>query len=200
MKLTGQNTYTGATNVTAGTLVVNGNISSSSLTTVASGATIGGSGTVGALTVSSGASINPGNSPGTLNVVGNYTQEGTLIAEITGLAAGTEHDQVNVTGTVTLSGLLSIQASGSPSYQSGDMIFLILNDGTDAIVGNFSNFSEGATATFGGFDWTITYQADSTLTSFTGGNDVAFRAIPEPSAALLGGLSLLALLRRRRTV
>ncbi|MEN9991823.1 MAG: hypothetical protein RLZZ224_1525, partial [Verrucomicrobiota bacterium] len=39
---------------------------------------------------------------------------------------------------------------------------------------------------------------NSTSSSFTGGNDVALRAIPEPSAALLGGLSALALLRRRR--
>ena len=36
------NTYTGATNVNSGALIVNGNISSSLLTTVASGATLGG--------------------------------------------------------------------------------------------------------------------------------------------------------------
>ena len=49
--LSNTNGYLGATNVNSGKLVVNGNISTSSLTTVASGATLGGSGTVGALTV-----------------------------------------------------------------------------------------------------------------------------------------------------
>jgi autotransporter-associated beta strand protein len=188
--------YTGDTNVNEGTLVVNGNISTSNVT-VASGATIGGSGTVGALTIQSGGFVNPGNSPGILNT-GNYNQVGTLVAEITGLTAGTQHDQINVIGTVTLSGALDIQASGG-TYALNNMIFLILNDGADAVSGTFSGLAQGATAAnFGGFDWIISYEANSTSSSFLGGNDVALRAIPEPSAALLGGLSALALLRRRR--
>jgi autotransporter-associated beta strand protein len=194
--LTGNSTYTGDTNVNEGTLVVNGNISTSNVT-VSSGATIGGSGTVGALTIQSGGFVNPGNSPGILNT-GNYNQVGTLVAEITGLNAGTQHDQINVIGTVTLSGALDIQASGG-TYALNNMIFLILNDGVDAVSGTFSGLAQGATAaTFGGFDWIISYEANSTSSSFLGGNDVALRAIPEPSAALLGGLSALALLRRRR--
>jgi hypothetical protein len=103
-----------------------------------------------------------------------------------------------VTGNVTLSGALSILGSGS-GYALDSIIFLILNDDTEDINGMFSNYTEGATATsFGGFDWIITYQADSTTSSFTGGNDVALRAIPEASTALLGGLGALGLLRRRR--
>lgn len=193
---TGTYTYTGATNVNAGTLVVNGNISTSNFT-VADGATIGGSGTVGALTIQSGGFVNVGNSPGILNT-GNYNQAGTLIAEITGLAAGTQHDQLNVTGTVTLSGALDIQATGG-TYALDSMIFLILNDGVDVVSGTFSGLAQGATAaSFGGFDWIISYEANSSGSSFTGGNDVALRAIPEPSTALLGGLGVLALLRRRR--
>jgi autotransporter-associated beta strand protein len=192
----GTYSYTGATNVNEGTLVVNGNISTSHVT-VASGATIGGSGTVGALTVQAGGFVNPGNSPGILNT-GNYNQAGTLVAEITGLTAGTQHDQINVTGTVTLSGSLSVLATGG-TYALDSMIFLILNDGIDAVNGTFFGLAQGDTAaTFGGFDWIISYEANSTGSSFLGGNDVALRAIPEPSAALLGGLSILALLRRRR--
>ena len=202
--ITGTNSYTGATNVTSGTLVVNGNIASSSLTTVASGATIGGSGTVGVLNVSSGAFINPGNSPGILNT-GNYTQVGTYSAEITGIVAGTEHDQINVTGTVDIAGGSLTTLFSAGTYAENDLIFILLNDGVDAITGTYTGLADGALVTsFGGFDWTISYFADSTVGpsgSFTGGNDIALRAnaIPEPNvAALLGCLGVILILRRRR--
>ncbi len=45
--LTGNNTYTGATNVEAGTLLVNGNQTGNGLTTVSDGATFGGTGQIG---------------------------------------------------------------------------------------------------------------------------------------------------------
>jgi autotransporter-associated beta strand protein len=202
--ITGTNSYTGATNVTSGTLVVNGNIASSSLTTVASGATIGGSGTVGVLTVSSGAFINPGNSPGILNT-GDYTQVGTYSAEITGIVAGTEHDQINVTGTVDITGGSLTTLFSAGTYAENDLIFILLNDGADAITGTYAGLANGALVeNFGGFNWTISYFADSTAGpsgSFTGGNDIALRAnaIPEPNvAALLGCLGVLLILRRRR--
>ncbi len=202
LTLTSTNTYTGATNVTSGTLVVNGSISTSSLTTVASGATIGGSGTVGALTVSLGGSINPGNSPGILTVSGNYTQAGAYNVEITGLTAGSGHDQINVTsGTVDIIAGASLNALFSGSYAANDLIFILLNNDTDAITGTYSGLIQGATVTsYGGFNWKISYIADSASTSFTGGNDIALRAeaIPEPRAALLGCLGVLLLLRRRR--
>jgi autotransporter-associated beta strand protein len=199
LEFTGNQQYTGSTTVSAGTLIINGNISTSTLTTVENGATIAGSGTIGALTVNAGAFINPGNSPGILNT-GDYSQAGTLVAEITGITAGTQHDQINVTDSVTLSGALSLDTlNAGIDYVLNDVIFLILNDDTDAIVGRFSNYTEGANVgSFGGFDWVISYQADYDNGSFFNGNDVALMAIPEPSAALLGGLSALALLRRRR--
>ncbi|TAE93305.1 MAG: hypothetical protein EAZ81_00405, partial [Verrucomicrobia bacterium] len=85
------------------------------------------------------------------------------------------------------------------SYQLNDMIFLILNDSTDAVTGTFNGLAQnGFVTSYGGWDWVISYNADSTTSSFTGGNDVALRAIPETSTTLLGGLGALALLRRRR--
>jgi len=199
MVMSGNSNYTGATNVNAGTLVINGNISTSNVT-VLTGATLGGSGTVGSLTVNEGATINPGNSPGILNVNGAYNQAGTLIAEITGTTAGSGYDQINVTGSVNLSGALTLDVTNAGTgYVLNSMIFLILNDAVDAVTGAFSNYAQGTNVgNFGGFDWVISYEADSSNSSFTGGNDVALRAIPEPSAVLLGGLGFVGLMRRRR--
>lgn len=202
LTLTGTNSYDGATTVTNGKLVVNGNSSTSSLTTVASGATLGGSGTVGALIVSTGGFVTPGNSPGILTVNGNYTQAGQYTAEIAGTTAGTSYDQIAVTGTVDVTGGSLATAFSSGSYTSGDLLFILTNDGADAVTGSYAGYAQGAVvANFGGFNWQISYIADSTGNTFTGGNDIALSAttVPEPRAALLGGLGLLALLRRRRT-
>ena len=184
-----------------GKLIVNGNISTSILTTVASGATLGGSGTVRALTIASGAFVTPGNSPGILTVNGNYTQAGTYSAEITGTTAGVGgYDQIVVTGTVDITGGSLVALFSSGSYALGDKLFILTNDGSDAITGSYSGFAQGATvASYGGFDWAISYLADATGNTFTGGNDIALMAVPEPSASLLiGSFGALALLRRRR--
>ena len=192
--------YTGAIAVNAGTLIVNGNVFTS-ITTVASGGTISGSGTTGALTVQTGGFINPGNSPGILST-GNYAQLGLYTAEINGLTAGTQHDQINVTGTVNITGG-SLATLFTGSYALNDMIFILLNDGlpADTITGTFAGLAQGATAaTYGGFDWKISYQGNSGGSpSFLGGNDIVLQAIPEPNvAALIGGFGMLCLLRRRR--
>ena len=200
LTLSGSSTYTGTTAVTEGKLVVNGNISTSILTTVTSGATLGGSGTVGALTVNSGAFVTPGNSPGILTVNGDYTQAGQYTAEITGTTAGSQYDQIGVTGAVDISGGSLVTLFSGAGYSMGNLLFILLNDSTDAVTGTYSGFAQGATVTtYGGFDWAISYSADSTGNTFTGGNDIALMAIPEPNAAaLIGGFGVLALLRRRR--
>jgi MYXO-CTERM domain-containing protein len=204
MELTGSNSYTGATLVTGGKLIVNGNISTS-VTTVQTGGTIGGSGTVGSLIVQAGGTVAPGNSPGVLTVDGDYSQSGTLALEINGLSAGSLHDQVVVDrssgdGTVSISGNLSVLFGGGYTPANGDLIFILLNDGTDAITGTFSGLAQNdIVASHGGYDWRISYSADASGSSFLGGNDIALVAVPEPEAALLGGLGLLALLRRRRS-
>lgn len=200
LTLTNTSTYTGATTVSAGTLIVNGNISTSSLTTVNGTGTLGGNGTVGDLTIAAGGSHNPGNSPGIMNT-GDYTMAGSLNIEAIGNTPGVSgYDQVNVTGTVNLSGTLNTSFTGG-TYANGNLLFILLNDESDAVTGTFSGLAQNAfVINYGGFDWNISYTADSTGNTFTGGNDVALMAIPEPDlAALLGTLGTLALLRRRRS-
>ena len=199
LTFTGTNTYTGTTSVNKGSLIVNGSISTSVLTTVASGATIGGDGTTGALTILAGGAIKPGNSPGSLDVSGNYIQAGTYTAEINGLIAGTGYDQINVIGSVDITGG-SLVTMFSGTYALNNMVFILTNNGTDAITGTYNTFAQGAVvASYGGFDWQISYLANSVGSTFTGGNDIALMAIPEPNAAaLLGSLGVIALLRRRR--
>jgi autotransporter-associated beta strand protein len=196
LTLTGNNTYTGATTVSTGKLVINGNVSASS-TSVSSGATLGGIGTVGPLTIQSGGIVAPGNSPGILTVNGNYTQAGQYTAEIAGTTAGSGYDQINVLGTVDISGG-SLVTAFSGSYAKNDLLFILLNDGTDAINGTFAGYAQGATvASYGYMDWQISYTANSATNQFTGGNDIALMAIPEPSSCTVAGIGLAMLLGRR---
>src|SRR5262249_36254304 len=106
--LTGTSTYTGGTTVNGGTLLVDGSLTASPVT-VARGGTLGGTGTIGgAVTVNGSGTLSPGHSPGVLST-GNLSlgSGSTFNAEISGTTPGNGagfHDQVNVTGSVSLGG------------------------------------------------------------------------------------------------
>ncbi len=197
-KLSGTtNTYSGTTNVEVGTLIVNGNISTSVLTTVSTGATLGGTGTVGALTVDG--IIAPGNSIGTLNVTGDVTwndndswvfELGTAAASLALANAGSStQDMLNITG----GGNDFLKGSGSSFTfdfsNSGAVGFYKLVDWASAT--GFSNGDFVATNLTSGL--TGTFNVDS------GTSALYLTVIPEPNiASLIGALGGILLLRRRR--
>jgi len=188
-----------AITVQSGKLVINGNISTSTLTTIKPGASIGGTGTIGGLTVEANGTLAPGNSPGIISAGDTTLQGGSILdIQLEGSTVGTGYDQLNVTGTVSLAGLLTVTTSFTPL--NGSLFFLVANDGTDPVSGVFSNAAlDGNTYTFSGQQFAISYAGNSSTNSFTGGNDLALMAVPEPSAAsLLGGFGIITLLRRRR--
>ena len=157
------------------------------LYTVADGATRGGNGSTEAdVTVLSGGKLAPGSSPGDLGTGDLLLSSGSIFeVNIDGLTPGTLYDQVDVTGTVNLTGsLLDIILGFSPSY--GNTFTIIDNDSTDAVVGTFSGKPEGSLFFDDGQQWKITYVGGS-------GNDVVLEAVPEPSAYALGLVGLVAL-------
>ncbi len=132
--LSGANTYTGPTLISAGRLNVNspGSLAAGSTVTVSSGAVLGGTGEIGGpTTIQSGGTLSPGTSIGTLTFSSSLTLSGNTSNEIN-KAAGpllTSDKIVMTSGTVTLGGTLVVTATGLP---------LALGDTFDLIDGNIS--------------------------------------------------------------
>ena len=112
LTLTGVNSYTGNTNIEAGKLVVNGSLSSA--VRILKGGSLGGNASIVGNLTNLG-TLAPGNSPGTINITGNYLEAGTLDIEAWGLTAGTQHDQVIASGTATFQAgsILKVTQTGS---------------------------------------------------------------------------------------
>lgn len=134
--LRGANSYLGATTVSAGTLLVNGNQSAATgATTVASGATLGGSGTIGGdVTVHDGGILSPGNSPGTLTINGNLNLSRGSIQNWefgqAGVAGGAYNDLVNVGQNLVLDGTLNVSVPTTPAGGSfGPGVYRVYNYG-----------------------------------------------------------------------
>ena len=216
--LSGVNSYTGATLITGGTLALGAsgtidNTSEVSLGTVGtfdvsakSGYAVGtlkGSGNVtGALTVSTTLAI--GNSPGTINFSSNLTLDAlsTYEYELIGGASPSlgSADLGDIAGNLNISAGSILDLVQLGAYTANNKFTLFAYDGT--LTGTFDGLADGATFTDAGGIWTIDY--NDTSAGANGGVSasntyVTITAIPEPNAAaLLGGLGVLALLRRRR--
>ncbi|MFM2197195.1 MAG: hypothetical protein RLZZ505_627 [Verrucomicrobiota bacterium] len=205
------NDYTGATIINTGTLKLNtsttiatsssitvGNTASSSAVldvttaglTVGSTQTLSGTGKVLATgqTVTASGTISPGNS-GTATLTldgGTLALNGTT--DFT-YGLGTLSDQISLINSATLNlgagtlGLADFLFSDSGGF--GEGVYTLIT-GASSFTGTLdSSDLEGSVL---GWDATLSMS----------GNNLILTVIPEPRAALLGGLGMLALLRRRR--
>jgi fibronectin-binding autotransporter adhesin len=201
--LTGNNTYSGPTNVNAGTLLVDGNQSAATGAVTVNGDTaLGGSGIIGGSVTVFG-TLGPGhlgNSTGILTTGSlSLTSNSTFLLDLNNTVPGTGYDQVIVNGTVTLNlGNIVVKTSGGLTL--GEKFYVVLNDSNDAVTGSFT---QGTTVTSGVYKFTINYSDNGDGGQV--GNDISLTvaAVPEPSTwalMLIGFASLITLriLRRSR--
>src|SRR5262249_1715326 len=77
-----------------------------------------------------------------------------------GAAPGSGYGQLNVTGTVTLSGFANLDLSMSSGFTPslGQVFVLIDNDGSDPVTGTFNGLPEGTLVTLNGVQFQLSYQ------------------------------------------
>ncbi len=142
LRLNGTNTYTGATIVSNGALLVNGSLGTSAVTVV-SGATFGGAGNcVGPVTVNAGGILAPGDDVGTLGIQSNLVAGSGAVFVFD---LGTNSDLVAVGQNLTVGGTLVIADAGgfgAGSYPlftySGTLTYNGLTIGTAPFGFNYS--------------------------------------------------------------
>lgn len=180
------NTYTGATAVNGGALVINGTIGAGA-TTVAALGTLGGAGTVGGITTLSG-QLDPGAAAGLIGTL-TFGTNLTLGASSTTTfqldrTAGQNADLLNVLGALALGGTNNIVNIGA-ALIAGDL-FDFFN--SPSISGSFSELNLPALDP--GLGW------DTSIFNTTGILSVI--AVPEPSSMALAGIAGLAILIVKR--
>ena len=153
LTLSGINAYTGPTTVNGGSLIVDGSIAASSLTTVTSGAILGGSGIVGTTNVLSGGTLAPGPSngmPGTMTVVGNLSfQSGAIYLVQVTPTANSATNVVGAPATATI---------------GGGTVVANLPLGTDHVSHTLLTAAGGRTGTFAGLRVNGDFDGTASLT------------------------------------
>lgn len=221
LTLTGNNGYTGSTNVNAGTLAlgVGGSINGSASINVASGATfdvtavsgftvgagksLGGAGTVnGAVTVAANGTLLANNS--------NFTTTGALTLSGSGTFALSINTALGTSSKVTASSLaldssntavLSITDTGSSTALAVGTKFAFLDYSGSAPAGLFTYggtvLNDGAQIALGANYYTINYFGTD---NSNGSSAVTLTAVPEPStwAMIVSGVGALSFWQRSR--
>jgi autotransporter-associated beta strand protein/T5SS/PEP-CTERM-associated repeat protein len=181
LTLSGSNSYTGGTNLVAGTLILTdvgstASVLGSGTVTIQDGATLSGAGTVLGDTILKG-TLTPGNSPDEIYFGAGLLMENTAIVGVE-LASLASFDRIAVAGLLTYDGTLSITLIGGYLPEVGDT-FALFDADTVALGSNFDAIIFDNPDYLGSFD-----TATGVLT---------ITAVPEPSTAVLllaGGVFL----------
>jgi autotransporter-associated beta strand protein len=187
LTLTGNSsaTFSGATTVDGGTLIVNGSIAGSAVT-VNLGATLGGTGSTGLVDVKAGGSLAPGESVGTLTtgtLLLNSAATLKLELSLAGVVGGV-NDLISVNGDLTLDGTLQVTQLNTLSF------------GTYRLI----NYSGSLTNNLLDLESAFLAQYPGSAIDVSTPGQVNLIVIPEPGAfaGLLGGLGMLMGLQRFR--
>ncbi|HUO88023.1 MAG TPA: autotransporter domain-containing protein [Rhizomicrobium sp.] len=149
----------GGAMVTAGRLVVNGNLAARSLS-IGAGGTLSGTGTIDA-PATIGGTLHPGNSPGTLTFTQPVVQSGTLALDIDG--TGTGNGAGNYSRVVV--------AGAASTFTAGGSVAPLLR----GITGSASNM------------FTPALGQRFTIVSAAGGVNGSFASLTQPAAGLAPG-------------
>jgi autotransporter-associated beta strand protein len=210
--LSGTGTYDGTTAVSAGTLLVNGQLDNqASDVSIAGGARLGGTGTVYRPVTVAG-TIAPGVGPGTLTIGDGTTSRNLTLAaggsaefEVGSTVAGT--DLLAVNGSIDLAAasnrLTLVAVSGGPN---GSVASYTILNATGGRTGDFEQVYVGNTAinvatafdsavgfVFGSGNYYLAWDSSS-------GGQLTLNAVPEPGMISVLGLAGAGLLRRRKRV
>jgi len=201
--LAGNASYNGVTEVAQGALSINGSLSGNGQLSVSSGATLKGSGMVNVSTEIAGTHA-AGNSPGlqTFSAGLSYGSSSSLDWEFVGNSLGlrgTDYDGIDVTGgslAIASGATLRMLAGAGVDYSdlawSSSRSFSVIHfTGGGSSSGNFILDATSAGSSSGYGSWALASNSGDVTLNWT--------AVPEPSSvAILGGLALLGLARRRR--
>ncbi len=154
LTLAGVASYSGATQVKAGTLAVNSSLTATNSFTVSTGAILAGTGSIFAVgsantvAISNGGTLAPS---GNLSINGhlNLNNGSTFKTSISSVTQGSGYGSAKVSGNVSLNdAALVVNHNYTPS--SLHTYTLIENTSAGSISGTFSGLQEGATLTAGG--------------------------------------------------
>lgn len=174
--------FTGATRVQAGTLLLDGAFAKTASVNVYEGAILRGSGSIGSGSNPTAARVRAGGtlagaSTGALEITGTLTLDSESTYAFT---LGSGADFVDVSGAVSLASGVTLQLSLAAPPIVDTPLYLIRSD--SGISGNFvyngAVIGDGEVFSLGGYDFTYFQDAQS----------IWVQAVPEPSVALLCGL------------